>query len=95
MIKTLTRVGNSKAIILPAEMIKKYKLDKVVIEETEEGILIRSARSDTHLQLAIEKLRKNKAAVYKRMESQAKHPETITYYGKRSNNMSDIDLDIL
>lgn len=38
MIKTLRTVGNSKAVILPSALVKKYKLDKVVIEETEEGI---------------------------------------------------------
>lgn len=95
MIKTLTSVGNSKAVILPSEMIKKYKLDRVVIEETEEGILIRSAVQSTNFQKAIEKLRKNKAALYKRIESQANDPVTTNYYAKRANNFSDVDLDIL
>jgi antitoxin component of MazEF toxin-antitoxin module len=95
MIKTLTSVGNSKAVILPSEMIKKYKLDRVVIEETEEGILIRSAVTETTLQKTVEKLRRNKAAVYKRIESQAKDPETIKYYAKGTNNFSDVDLDII
>lgn len=95
MIKTLTNVGNSKALILPAEMIKKYKLDTVVIEETDEGILIRSAAQETDFQKAVEKLRRNKKAVYKRMESQANEPETLAYYTKRENNLSDADLEIL
>ena len=95
MIKTLTSVGNSKAVILPSEMIKKYKLEKVVIEETEEGILIRSAVEETNLQRAVEKLRKNKAVLYERIESQAKDPETIKYYAKKVNNFSDVDLDII
>lgn len=95
MIKTLTSVGNSKAVILPAEMIKKYKLQKVVIEETEEGILIRSAVAETNLQKAVEKLRKNKAAVYKRMASQANDLETIKYYKKVASDFSDVDLDIV
>ena len=95
MIKTLTSVGNSKAVILPSEMIKKYKLEKVVIEETDEGILIRSAVQNTNFQKAIEKLRKNKAALYKRMESQANDPETIKYYAMHANNFSDVDLGIL
>jgi antitoxin component of MazEF toxin-antitoxin module len=95
MIKTLTSVGNSKAVILPSEMIKKYKLEKVVIEETEEGILIRSAVVETNLQKAVEKLRRNKATLYKRIESQAKDPETIKYYAKEGNNFSDVDLDII
>ena len=95
MIKRLTSVGNSKAIILPSEMVKKYKLDKVVIEETEDGILIRSAIQNTDYQKAVEKLRKNKSAIYRRMESQANHPETIKYYAKIANSFSDVDPDIL
>ena len=95
MIKTLTSVGNSKAVILPAEMIKKYKLQKVVIEETEEGILIRSAVAETNLQKTVEKMRKNKVSVYKRMASQANDPETIKYYKKAANNFSEVDLNII
>lgn len=49
-------------------MVKKYKLQKVVIEETDDGILIRSAVQDTDFQKAIAKLSKNKATLYKRME---------------------------
>ncbi len=95
MIKTLTAVGNSKAVILPSEMIKKYKLEKVLIEETEEGILIRSATQPTSFQRTIEKLRKNKSALYKRIESQANDPETIKFYAKSANNFSDVDLHII
>lgn len=95
MIKTLTSVGNSKAVIIPSEMVKKYKLEKVVIEETEDGILIRSAVQNTNFQKAVEKLRKNKAALYKRIESQANDPETVNFYAKSANNFSDVDPDIL
>jgi antitoxin component of MazEF toxin-antitoxin module len=95
MIKTLTTVGNSKAVILPAEMVKKYNLDMVLIEETEDGILIRSAVKKTDFQLAVEILRKDKDALYKRIESQANDPETIMYYEKNANNFSDVDLDII
>lgn len=94
MVKTLTSVGNSKAVIIPSEMIKKYKLEKVIIEETEDGILIRSAIQHTNFQKAIEKLRKNKAAIYKKIESQANDPETINYYAQAAHNLSDVDLDI-
>jgi hypothetical protein len=94
MIKTLISVGNSKAVILPSEMIKKHKLERVVIEETDEGILIRSAVQNTGFQKAIDKLRKNKVALYKKMESQANAPETIKYYAKSDNNFSDVDPDI-
>jgi antitoxin component of MazEF toxin-antitoxin module len=95
MIKKLTPVGNSKAVILPSEMVKKYKLDRVVIEETEDGILIRPAVENTGYQKAVEKLKKNKAAVYKRIESQSNDPATIKYYAKSANDFSDVDPDIL
>jgi antitoxin component of MazEF toxin-antitoxin module len=95
MIKTLTMVGNSKAVIIPSEMIKKYKLEKVFIEETDDGILIRSATQSTNFQRAVEKLRKNKVALYKRMAAQATAPETIKYYSKGVNNLSEVDVDII
>lgn len=95
MIKTLTTVGNSKAIILPSDLIKKHNLKRVVIEETDEGILIRSADQESRFQRALNKLKKNKAAVYKRMESQANEPETITYYANKATNLSDVDPGIL
>ncbi len=34
-------------------MVKKYKLEKVIIEETDDGILIRSAVQNTNFQKAI------------------------------------------
>jgi antitoxin component of MazEF toxin-antitoxin module len=95
MIKTLTKVGNSKAVILPSELVKKYNLEKVMIEETEDGILIRSAIQKTDFQMAVEKLRQDKDALYKRIESQANEPETIEYYAKSANIFSDVDLDII
>ena len=94
MEKTLTLVGNSKAVILPAQMVKKLGGDKVIIEETEDGILIRSA-SQSSFQKTVEKFRKNKTAIYKRMELQASDPETIRYYSNPVNNFSEVDLDII
>ena len=86
-------MGNSKSVILPSEMIKKYNLEKVLIEETEEGILIRSAVQNSDFQKTLEKLKRNKAAVYKRIKSQANDPETIKYYSKGANNFAEVDLD--
>ena len=93
MIKTLASVGNSKAVVLPSEMVKKYKLDKVSIEETEDGILIRPVTAPSKFEKAINKLRKNKVAVYKRMESQANTQETLSYYKKVAK--IEVDIDIL
>ena len=95
MIKTLTTVGNSKAVILPSALVRKYKLDKVVIEETEEGILIRPAGEQNSFQKKVEKLRRNKSAVYKRMASQANEPEMIKYYADKTHDLSDADPDII
>jgi antitoxin component of MazEF toxin-antitoxin module len=88
-------VGNSKALILPADLIKKYDLEKVIIEETEDGILIRSANRQTGFQKTLEKLRKNKSALYKRIRSQAENAETLKYYSQRTVNFSDVDTDIV
>lgn len=94
MIKSLTSIGNSKAVIIPAQMIKKYNLEKVLLEETENGILIRPAGSDTDFHEAVEKLRQNKDELYSRMKSQASDASAIQYYANAANNLSDIDLDI-
>ena len=93
MIKNLTKIGNSKAVIIPVELIKKYQLNKILIEETEEGILIRSADELDSFHLAINKLRKNKTALYKRIEIQANDTETVKYYNQERNAVADIDLD--
>ena len=95
MVKTLITVGNSKAVILPAEMIKKYGLYKVTIEETADGILIRSAVETSNFQKAVEKLRKYKSSLYRRIETQANDPETIKYYGKDANDFSEVEPDII
>jgi antitoxin component of MazEF toxin-antitoxin module len=95
MIKTLINVGNSKAVILPSEMIKKYKLEKVFIEETNEGILIRSVTQTSNFEKALDKLKRNKISLYNRIESQANDPETIKYYRKEANNFSEVEPDIM
>ena len=93
MIKTLTNVGNSKALILPKRLVDQYKLEQVIIRETEEGILIVPAKSKPDFQERLEKLRKNKKAVYAKIAKQASDPETIRYYGQES--LGDIDTDII
>ncbi len=93
MVKTLTTVGNSKAVILPKKLIEKYHLHKVIIRETDEGILILPARSKPTFQEKLEALRKSKKDVYSRMKSQADDQESISYYEK--NNLSEVDVDIV
>ncbi len=95
MIKTLTTVGNSKAIILPSAMIKRFKLNKVTIEATEEGILIRPVEKTTSFQKKMDRARKNKSAIYKQMEREANESHTIAFYNNPANTTEDIDLDII
>jgi antitoxin component of MazEF toxin-antitoxin module len=95
MIKTLTKVGNSKAVILPSAMVKRFKLKRVTIEATEEGILIRPVVTKTGFQKKMELARKNKAAIYKQMEKEANDPRTIAFYNNSNNTFEDIDLDII
>ncbi len=94
MVKTLRQVGNSKAVILPLEMIKKYGLDQVILEETNSGILIRPVTKSNYHD-TLEKLRKGKKALYKRMELQAKDPKTIKHYARLANNFSETDTNII
>lgn len=94
MIKTLTTVGNSKALIIPSGMIIKYNLDQVVIEETEEGLLIKSAVPNDSFLLKVSKLRSQKDQIAKRLKAQANHSETKKYYSREENNFSEVDVDI-
>jgi len=95
MKKRLTKVGNSKAIILPPDMIKKYDLaeNELIIEETEEGILIRPAKEVSAFAKALDNLRKKKQVVYKRMKQQANDPSTKAYYATK--DIEDVDTGIL
>lgn len=46
----LIQVGNSKGLRLPKKLVKKYKLDVgIVLEEREEGILIKPIKKDQKL----------------------------------------------
>jgi antitoxin component of MazEF toxin-antitoxin module len=95
MIKTLTTVGNSKAVILPSVLVKRYNLKKITIEATEEGILIRPLEMKTSFQRKMELARKNKKAIYKKMEREANDPKTVAFYANLNNTSEDIDLDIV
>jgi antitoxin component of MazEF toxin-antitoxin module len=96
MVKKLTKVGNSQAVIIPAQMIARFKLGKkIMIEETEDGILIRAFQKETSFQKGMRYLRANKDAIYKRMKEQANDPMTIAYYANPKNIVGDGDLEIL
>lgn len=94
MVKSLTKVGNSKAVILPSALIKRYNLKKIIIEATETGILIRPVEVKTSFQKKMEYLRKNKTSIYKQMQKEANNPKAIAYYNNPNNTFEDIDLDI-
>ena len=65
------------------------------MEERPDGILIRSANEVISFQKSVDELRQYKSEIYIRIESQANEPETIGYYKKAGNDLSDIDLDII
>lgn len=94
MVKSLTTVGNSQAIILPKHLIEKYHLERVTLEETSEGILIRPHTSSENLfQKKIAAARASKAQIYESMRAAAKDPEIINFYQQESQ-WADIDLNI-
>lgn len=95
MIKTLTNIGNSKAVILPSALVKRFKLKKVIIEATDSGILIRPVETKTSFQKKLDFARKNKVAIYKKMEQEASDPNTIAFYDNPNNSFDDVDLDII
>ncbi len=93
MIKSLTNVGNSKAVILPKRLINKYQLNKVRIQETDEGILITRAKGILSFQEKLELAKKNKTQMYAKMKTQAEDADTIAYY--KQSDISAIDLEII
>ncbi len=93
MVKTLTTVGNSKALILPKKLIDKYHLHKVIIQETDEGILILPATGKPTFQEKLDILKKSKKEIYSRMKVQAEDLETKSYYEKV--DLSEVDVDIV
>ncbi|GAB2502433.1 AbrB/MazE/SpoVT family DNA-binding domain-containing protein [Algoriphagus taiwanensis] len=94
MEKTLTTVGNSKALIIPADLIKKYSLETVIIEETAEGLLIKSASKDSGFQKNLDRLKRYKNEIYSQMELEVNDPEVKEYYSNPDTNFSDTDPDI-
>jgi antitoxin component of MazEF toxin-antitoxin module len=95
MVKTLTNVGNSKAVILPSVLVKRYNLKKITIEATDVGILIRPVEVKTSFQKKMELARKNKATIYKQMEQEASDPKTIAFYNNPDNTFENVDTDII
>jgi antitoxin component of MazEF toxin-antitoxin module len=96
MVKALTKVGNSKAVIIPKQMIVKFKLGRtVMIEETEEGILIKAVQKETSFQKKLRKLRENKEEVYRRIREQVNDPKTKAWYANPENNFGDVHVDIV
>lgn len=93
MIKSLTNVGNSKAIILPKSLIDKYHLDKVTIHEVDQGILIKPASGKLSFQEKVAQLKKRKQEIYASMKAQAEDPEVIAYYENEA--LPDVDVDII
>lgn len=61
MQSTLIKIGNSKGVRIPASLLKEYDFeDEVILELTEEGILLKPAKSP----------RKGWGAAFKKMHAQ-------------------------
>jgi len=92
----IRNIGNSKGIIIPQSFIKKYHFSKkVIISETQQGIIISSVKTRSLFEQMLEDLKVNKKKVYALMEKEASDPETIAYYEQQANELGDIDLEIL
>ena len=89
-------IGNSKGIILPQSLIKKYHFfKKVILSETPQGIIISSAETKSLFEQKLEKLKANKKNIYALMSKQAEDAETIAYYEQQAEEIGNIDLEIL
>lgn len=83
MIKTLTNVGNSKAVIIPKQLVDKYALDSFRIEEVENGILI-VPEQKSRFNEKVRQARADKKEIYARMKSQSEHVETQDFYSNEA-----------
>src|SRR5688572_10737040 len=98
MEKRLTIVVNSMAVTLPAAWVKQHNVERITMQITDDGILIRPvkpASQTSSLQLRMEKARASKVTLYKQMEEQANRADTIAYYENGNNTFDDVDVDIL
>jgi antitoxin component of MazEF toxin-antitoxin module len=95
MEKKLTVVGNSKAVTLPSAWVKQHNVERVTLQITEEGILIRPVPASSSFQSKMEKARQTKTYLYTEMESQANDPSTIAHYENKTNTLDDVDTEIL
>jgi antitoxin component of MazEF toxin-antitoxin module len=93
MTKTLTKVGNSQAVIIPKALIEKYNLHSIHLIEREDGILIVPGTEQISFHEKVRKLRDNKKAVYRRMKDQSSQQDTIDYY--KDESVEDIDPEIV
>lgn len=95
MEKKLTIIGNSKAVTLPSTWVKQHNVERITMQITDEGILIKPVKSPSSFQVKMEKVREVKAAIYKQMEEQASDPTTIAFYKNSNNTFDDVDVEIL
>jgi len=92
MYKELTKVGNSRAVIIPKKMIDRFAIESYSLEEVENGILIVPARIENSFQQKLNQLKTNKKQINDQMIKEAEEEETISYY--QNDVLGDIDLDI-
>jgi antitoxin component of MazEF toxin-antitoxin module len=98
MEKKLTVVGNSKAVTLPGAWVKQHNVERITMQITDEGILIKPVKSmenASSLQLKMEKARAAKSHLYHQMEEQANCADTLSYYNDPNNTSDNVDLTIL
>lgn len=70
MQKKLTTIGNSRALILPKELLELYNfVDEVTIEPTEGGLIIRPARVGLSFEEAKAKLFREKRELLERLSN--------------------------
>ena len=67
----------------------------VMIEETENGILIRAIQKETSFQKKLKKARENKEEIYRRMRQDANDPKVQAYYANPENHIGDVANEVI
>jgi antitoxin component of MazEF toxin-antitoxin module len=92
---TLRKIGNSRGIIIPNDLIRKYRLERVNIRETDEGILLVPVDSKDDFSKKLEQMRIQQSHWLSEMKKAAEDENTQKYYRKESEEMGDVDIEIL
>jgi len=93
---SIRNIGNSKGVIIPNNLIKKYHFKKkVIFIETDAGLIIKPTQEKSLFEQKLVYVKANKDKIYRKMKQEAQNNEIIAYYEQQTDDYGNIDLEIL